>query len=499
MINMGNNLQTNQTNNFNNLQNNQNVLQKEINKNKETLNTHFGLVSKNIEDIKTNSADIEKLTADIEKLASPAEPSPEWFLATKFPMTSSLDVAVQLGFNNAPDSTLVYGGNVVRQLMQLGASGSKLRITFSNIHGASDLPVEASIAHSFFGTTYIHPSVMLTFDGAASGTIPAGGTLTSDPVDFVCERSDIISVSCKFTPEDPAITVSFHDLKFNPTFVQTGGNVSDISMVGATDINNVINISSIEVYGIKPTRSIALYGDSLTDGYITDPISNGCLFWQTNQTNILRDRMMALTDDVVLDCGISGNKLSTDDYIGSGNNWVGIPLRQRIESVDESVTDVVIWIGINDLGVDFAFKGSTDVSEYKKDLQDSVNILNDKGMNVYIGTLTPAVGFRFGSYNIIDPQRREVNDFINNTLTGAQVLDFETLLTEAYVLGTITATTDANGNPFQGAVSEIPDFDNFESNLTTILQPQYNSGDFLHFSVAAYELIAKLVMSAIKY
>ena len=52
LIGTANNLQTNQVNNFNNLQNNQNGLQKEINTNKETLNTHFGLVSKNIEDIK---------------------------------------------------------------------------------------------------------------------------------------------------------------------------------------------------------------------------------------------------------------------------------------------------------------------------------------------------------------------------------------------------------------------------------------------------------------
>jgi hypothetical protein len=83
MINMGNNLQANQTNNFNNLQNNQNGLQKEINKNSDTLKAHDIAVTKNTTNINNAQDDIaltqliQKWTYSIDKVIARVSQDPE--------------------------------------------------------------------------------------------------------------------------------------------------------------------------------------------------------------------------------------------------------------------------------------------------------------------------------------------------------------------------------------------------------------------------------------
>ena len=139
IINMGNNLQANQTNNFNNLQtnminmgnnlqanqkNNFSNLQKEIDKNSDTLKVHEGLVTKNTADIKTNSININKI-----ENARPV--STDTFIKLDVPLGEAAIEA--MNYNSPPGTTgydpnktatynLVKDGRTVKELYEYAKS-----------------------------------------------------------------------------------------------------------------------------------------------------------------------------------------------------------------------------------------------------------------------------------------------------------------------------------------------------------------------------------------
>ena len=84
-----------------------------------------------------------------------------------------------------------------RTVLTCTASGSKIRVRFSNIHGEKPITIDsATVAKSVSGSTIDETTLRyITFSGSPSVTIPAGEYIYSDAVSFNVTAMDNIAVS----------------------------------------------------------------------------------------------------------------------------------------------------------------------------------------------------------------------------------------------------------------------------------------------------------------
>ena len=92
--------------------------------------------------------------------------------------------------NNPPSPGL--GNNSLRQIVQVSIGGERVRLKLTNEFSKNTTVIKAlelAVAKTAGSSSEIDEatSVSLTFDGNPSVSIPAGGVVVSDPVDFHLE------------------------------------------------------------------------------------------------------------------------------------------------------------------------------------------------------------------------------------------------------------------------------------------------------------------------
>lgn len=102
---------------------------------------------------------------------------------------------------NSSSPPAEFVNSTIRQTIHLSLGSPTIRLRFSNAFGTTDLPITAvTIAlpfNSSSGTPAVQPHTLkpVTFSGSPNFTIPSGGLVVSDPIDFPVEAQEIISVS----------------------------------------------------------------------------------------------------------------------------------------------------------------------------------------------------------------------------------------------------------------------------------------------------------------
>ena len=143
-----------------------------------------------------------------------------------------------------------------RSVITTTASGSKIRIKFTNYYGSSDLTLnQVTVAKSFVQNT-INPNDVssaidvntlkaVTFDGSPWVTIPAGKEIYSDPVNLEVEALENLSISYYIRDMFELKTMG---LSGGTTFISTGGDKTQTAsyglmehLVDEPDIYNLIN------------------------------------------------------------------------------------------------------------------------------------------------------------------------------------------------------------------------------------------------------------------
>src|SRR5690554_6923585 len=120
--------------------------------------------------------------------------------------------------------------------MSIGAS--RIRIQISNVFGATDLPITAaSLAlpeGGLAGVGGIQPSTLnaLTFNGAASITIPPGQVAYTDAIDFTIAPQSMISVSLYLANGQQGQTITGHPGSRTTSWMQQGNQVNSASVTG---------------------------------------------------------------------------------------------------------------------------------------------------------------------------------------------------------------------------------------------------------------------------
>ncbi len=303
----------------------------------------------------------------------------------------------------------------------------------------------------------------LTFNGAESAAVPAGGELISDPVDLPVQPLASLTTTL-YLPHTtgPATT---HLQGYATSYRAAGDHSTDPDPAAFTDTTHSwYYLSGIEVLDPNASQhaatrdTIVALGDSITDG-----------FGSTNDANSrypdhLANRLVAAgTPRPVLNAGIGGGMVLSDSA------WFGDSARTRLDRdvlANPRVRTMIVLAGLNDIGF-----SEVDVPTFKPNPNRSVDELiaghrelirraHEHGVRVIGATLLPLRG---ADYYTATAQAKidQLNQWIRTSGEYDAVVDFNAALADP-------------ADP-------------------TRINPAYDSGDHKHPNDAGYRLMADTI------
>ncbi|MEO9172218.1 MAG: SGNH/GDSL hydrolase family protein, partial [Mucilaginibacter sp.] len=157
--------------------------------------------------------------------------------------------------------------NTLRQVVCVSIGGKRLRMKFSNDFSKDPVTIKSlQIAVSTGGDAIDKGTIKtLEFDGKSAVTMEAGAEVTSDPVLFNLKPRMEVAITIYFG--ETSATVTGHPGSRTTSYLLAGDQTSpggDFANATKTDHWYVIN--GIEVEAPKSAGTVAVFGDSITDG-----------------------------------------------------------------------------------------------------------------------------------------------------------------------------------------------------------------------------------------
>ena len=369
-------------------------------------------------------------------------------------------------------------------------AGVEERVHLSNVFGTTPITVGAARLSAAGGST--PPAVdstrdvPLTFSGATSITIPAGGSITSDSVKINYAFGEKLAVSLYVQGTFPALTQ--HESQVNTNYsaaANTGNSTRDTLGTSFTTTNTEwYLLTGVDVYG-PYGGTVALFGSSSIDGHASNygdtnsyPVANVPIASQDNDrpSDWLARLLIAAGYNLgVLNAGAIGDPAGEDARTAQGGAVAGIDRIQRDVLTQAGIKTVVIYFGGVDLRGDCVSAANVQASlsnmiaqayaarvrvilatippsEYCTNPLIAGAALIPSANNPYAGDINP------GPENSGSTQRNLVNTWIRST-----------------------------GLALPGVVA-IADFDKVLADPThpDFMIPEYNSGDNFHPNGTGY-------------
>jgi lysophospholipase L1-like esterase len=338
----------------------------------------------------------------------------------------------------------------VRLIARTSIAGDAVRIRLDNAYGKSALRVGAAhVGLRSRGAALASGSNRpILFGGASSVTVPAGGSVQSDPVALrVMALQDLaVSLYVPDTNTDP----SQHTNAVVTSYL-AAANAGDLSRAEAGDafkepITSMPWLKGIDVLSSSAAGAIVMFGDSITDG--------------TCATVDAHDRWgdwlavrLALDDDrhggrnvqkAVVNEGIGGNTVTREGLQPPPDSTPGIERLQRDVLSHEGVTDVVLFMGTNDI------RRGAPAAQVIAGLSQIAERVKARGLRVFAATIIPRhnvppmgtnTGWNDGKTSI----RREVNQWIRTRAPLDGVLDFDAVVRDRVNGDLIAAPFNCDG------------------------------------------------------
>ena len=350
----------------------------------------------------------------------------------------------------------------VRQIVHLSVGGTALRVHVSNAFGTEALHfTSVHIGRPISpASSAIDPATdrTLMFAGSGDVTVPPGAEFLSDALDYpVAALSDL---AVTFHLDAPPATQTGHPGSRATSYFVHGDFVGAPTLPNAKRVDHWYQMSEIDVLASTGAASIAVLGDSITDGH--GATTNGNDRW----TDVLAQRLQASpkTQNIgVSNQGIGGNHLLID---GLGPN--ALARFDRDVLAPAGVRWVILFEGVNDLG-GLTRNGEVTPPEHaalvKRVLSAYEQMIvraHAHGLRVFGATITPYAGSDYyhpGPLNEAD--RQAVNTWIRAPGHFDAVIDFDSVVRDP----------------------QHPDH----------LLPSFDCGDHLHPSPAGYRAMGDAV------
>lgn len=349
-----------------------------------------------------------------------------------------------------------FSDQTIRQIIYVSAGGEAFRVRLSNLFGTRPLRIGgASVGVVLDGRDLVPASSRpVTFGGRLAVTVPAGATVTSDPL--IAAVAPLAELAISVYLPGPTGPATNHQYAGQTTFVAPGDQLADAK--GASFSRRETSwyfATEVDVRTTTADGTIVAFGDSITDGVGSEAGSDD------RWPNFLARRLQAALGDRapgVVDEGIGGNRvLSGSRCFGQS----GLARFERDALSVPGVRAVIVLEGINDIGfANGRAKACTipvsrpmTAARIEAGYLRLIAMAHARGVKIYLGTLTPAPAR--------EPLRSEVNRWILTSHAADGVINF-------------AAATSEPGDPRD-------------------YNPDYNSGDNLHPNDLGYDVMANAI------
>ncbi|MBL9192667.1 MAG: SGNH/GDSL hydrolase family protein [Opitutaceae bacterium] len=340
---------------------------------------------------------------------------------------------------NRDATTPDFNRATLRQVVRVSTGGSRARLKLSNAFGRTALILaSAELGLPTDGSARSEvTSLALRFNGQPGATVPAGAVLISDPIDLPLPALADVAITLRIEAA-PDVVTGHPGARATSWWLPTERVPSD-GWGQAHRVDRWYFITGIDVETASPPRSVALLGDSITDGYGVKPATHQR--WSDGLSQRLRGDP-ATADIGVLNVGIGGNRLLRD---GNGPNVLA--RLERDVLAQTGVRWLVVLAGINDIGTRLEARKKGEPYASAADiigaLDQVITRARSAGIRVYGATITPYEGAGFYWSEDGEADRLAVNRWIRESGRCDAVIDFDLALRDPLHPSRLAAAFDS--------------------------------------------------------
>ena len=364
---------------------------------------------------------------------------------------------------------MAFYNSTIRQTLRVSTGGQQLRLKISNAFGGSDLQVTAvtvalpkeETGRPLAGSKVILVDTVqsLAFDGQPSINIPKAALVVSDPIEFPLKSAQVITVSIFLRHGQTGHQITSHPGSRTETWISRGNhtNAEDLNDSSTQSIFHWYFLCGVEAWQPRQNSALVLVGDSLTDGRCsTDNYNNR---WPDLLFDLMMEDSFA-RNIAIINQAAGGNRILRDE---KGPNVLS--RLDRDIFAQPGVRYVMIFHGANDIGTadpDTASQkiiGDRLIQAYKQ----IIYRVHAFEIPIFCSTITPfsAPDSSIQSYSAAtrEQTRQRINHWMRTSNAFDYVVDFDAVLRDP----------------------SKPSF----------LDATYNSGDYLHPNVKAFNAMAR--------
>jgi len=380
-----------------------------------------------------------------------------FFWSPGLAQTANSDWVTAWGTSQQGLSQTKVGNATARLIARVTLPGDSIRIRLDNTFGSAPVTFShATIAPRIRGAAVAPLINTLTFGGKNSVTIPAGGTVQSDPAPLHVDAQEDMAISL-FIAEGNVQPSQHNNAQVTSYLTEDGAGDQTESTDGKPFTGKTTSmfwLKSIDVRPSSPAATIIAFGDSITDGTCTTLDAHDR--WE----DILAERLDLQTPVRlgVVNEGIGGNTVTAKPT--PPNSPPGQERLDRDVLSHAGVSHVVLFMGTNDI------RRGASADDVIAGMKDIIARVKAKHIRILGATIIPrhsvVPGVADTGWSAEKTMiRNRVNAWIRKDAGFDAVLDFDGVVRSA-------------ANP-------------------DLLNPAYNCGDGIHPSPIGYFLMGKSV------
>ncbi len=321
-----------------------------------------------------------------------------------------------------------------RMIVTPHLGGSTMRLRLSNRFGVTPVTFgRVTVGVRSDGAGVLDPRPV-TFDGRTSVTVPAGGEVVTDPIGLVFSAFTPLAVSIHVPGSAGPPTKHWNA---NATSFYSAAGSGDLTgRSGGEGFDQVTYawsyVHGIDVEAPAATRSIVAFGDSITDGMVSDsvvgvPADTRLADTDSRYPDALQRRIdRAGLPLSVVNAGIGSNRLVVNGQpIMMGPSGIE---RFPVDALAQAgVAGVIVQEGINDLGL----PPGVDADRMIAGFRQVVAMAHERGVKVWLGTILPASDELVNGVAIAprsEGDRQRINEWIRTQDVADGVIDFDAAL-----------------------------------------------------------------------
>lgn len=332
----------------------------------------------------------------------------------------------------------VVSGATVRMIARTTIGGSAVRIRLDNTFGREPLDIgRVFVGHRARGASLAAGSnTQVRFGGQPSVTIPAGGSVTSDPVALRVLAEQDLAVSM-FVP-GTGVRASQHTGAVVSSF-RTADQAGDLTASeDAAPFSQTTTslwwLKAIDVQAEPRAGAVVMFGDSITDGTCStldahdrweDLVATRLNLQQTDARPGSAARPAPLA---ILNEGIGGNTLTREGLNPPADSPPGLERLQRDALSHHGVGTVVLFMGTNDI------RRGASTSQVTEAMSAIARQVKASGARILGVTIIPRHSTPAGAATPWDAGktriRNDVNTWIRSSAPFDAVLDFSKVVAD---------------------------------------------------------------------